>query len=346
MTLKDRWRRRLIIISHWEFWPWKVIYFPVFLYYLLLCIRARTYVFFTVPNKLYMKHGGILEESKLEMYRKTPEGLMPVTLPFQSGIHNDLAAWLEKNNLQFPLIVKPDRGMRGMGIQIINSIEELETIVLKPGFNYIIQEFLDYPKEAGIFCIKNPKTGRWKVTSIMEREFLTVSGNGISTLEELIRKDFRAFLQLSRWQKENKFNLDEVLPKKKVKVMEKLGNHRLGTCFVDKMSCNTPDLQKAMAALCEQLEGFEYGRLDIRFESWEKLEKLRAFKIIEVNGTNSEPAHIYDPKHSIFYAWKVLFYHWNWVFRISIYRMKEGVSPLPYSKYKILYKDYLRLMKY
>jgi len=346
MTLADKWRRNLIIITRWEFWPWKLIYFPVFLYYLFLCIRARTYVFFTVPNKPYMKHGGIIEESKLEMYLKTPSGFMPKTLPFDPHQKKGWSMWLDENKLKLPLIIKPDHGMRGMGVHLINTIKELENLELKPGFKYIVQEFIAYPKETGILCLKDPNNGKWKISSIMEREFLKVTGNGKNTLEELIRKNYRAFHQLNRWKKEGKFNLNEVLPAGQIKILEKLGNHRLGTRFNDASNRNTKALQNAMAQLCKQLEGFEYGRFDICFESWDKLENLDKFKIIEVNGTNSEPSHIYDPKHTLLYAWKVLFWHWHQVFRIAMYHIKKGSNPLPYSEFKKLYKDYNRLMQY
>ncbi len=346
MKVLDKCRRNLIIISRWEFWPWRIIYFPVFLYYLLLSIRARTFVFFTFPNKPYMKYGGILEESKLDMYKKTPQGLMPKTLAFEPGKQANLNEWLSNSNLSFPLVVKPERGMRGMGVQIIQSLKELENISLKSNFKYIIQEFVNLPKELGILCVKNPETEKWKITSVMERKFLKVKGNGKSTLEELVRKQYRAFLQLPRWKDQQKFNFTKIVPKGEIRILEKFGNHRLGARFNDAIERNTASLQQAMGKLCDQLVGFQYGRLDICFESWKQLEKLESFKIVEVNGTNSEPAHIYDPKHSIFYAWKELFRHWNLVFQISMHAQKQGARRLSYSKFSTLYRAYDRLMHY
>jgi hypothetical protein len=55
--------------------------------------------------------------------------------------------------------------------------------------------------------------------------------------------------------------------------------------------------------LFAQIPEFYYGRLDIMFTSWEDLAQGLNFSIVEVNGAGSEPTHIYDPKHSIFFAW-------------------------------------------
>ena len=39
--------------------------------------------------------------------------------------------------------------------------------------------------------------------------------------------------------------------------------------------------------------------------------------MIEVNGAGSEPTHIYDPRHSLFFAWKEIVRHWYILWKIS-----------------------------
>ena len=51
--------------------------------------------------------------------------------------------------------------------------------------------------------------------------------------------------------------------------------------------------------------------------SWEKLRQVKNFSIIELNGAGSEPTHIYDPSHSIFFAWKEIIRHYNILYNIS-----------------------------
>jgi hypothetical protein len=57
--------------------------------------------------------------------------------------------------------------------------------------------------------------------------------------------------------------------------------------------------------------------MDVRYNTWEELKQGRNFSIIELNGAGSEPTHIYDPKHTVFYAWKEIIKHWNILYKIS-----------------------------
>jgi hypothetical protein len=36
-----------------------------------------------------------------------------------------------------------------------------------------------------------------------------------------------------------------------------------------------------------------------------------------LNGAGSEPTHIYDPRHSLFFAWKEIIRHLDILFRVS-----------------------------
>ena len=53
---------------------------------------------------------------------------------------------------------------------------------------------------------------------------------------------------------------------------------------------------------------------------------------MEVNGAGSEPTHIYDPAHSIFFAWKEIIRHWVILFRISVANHRLGHSYLSFSE--------------
>jgi hypothetical protein len=70
--------------------------------------------------------------------------------------------------------------------------------------------------------------------------------------------------------------------------------------------------------------GFYFGRLDIRYNDWEELKQGKNFSVIEVNGAGSEPTHIYDPAHSLFFAWKEIIRHWYILWLISRQNHKKG----------------------
>jgi len=60
----------------------------------------------------------------------------------------------------------------------------------------------------------------------------------------------------------------------------------------------------------------------------EELKQGINFSIIELNGAGSEPTHIYDPKHSIFWAWKEIIKHLNILYRIS--KLNHQLQKIPY----------------
>ena len=292
-----------------------------------------------------MEFGGIVEESKWDMYLKSPQHLMPKTAVFPDyNSSKELQDFLMENGFEFPLIVKPDRGMRGKGIEKIRDFEQLLKLERDQKFTYLIQEFMEFDCEIGLFIFKNPKTGQWEVSSIMERGFPKVTGNGKDTLEKLVRKNSRTFLQLKRWKSEQKFDFEKVLPEGEELILDHIGNHRLGTKFIDGQHYIDADLTKAMAAICEQIEGLEYGRLDVAFNSWEELKELKNFTVIEINGANAEPAHIYDPKHSIFFAWRCLFYHFRMQYLIAKNAEKRGEKAISHKHAYSLLQDYNKTM--
>jgi hypothetical protein len=79
-----------------------------------------------------------------------------------------------------------------------------------------------------------------------------------------------------------------------------------------------------MDRIVSQTREFHFGRIDIRFLSWEALEAGSDFSIIELNGAGSEPTHMYDPSHSIFQAWKEIIRHWRWMYRVSSQNRRRG----------------------
>ena len=59
-------------------------------------------------------------------------------------------------------------------------------------------------------------------------------------------------------------------------------------------------------------------------------------KILEINGVNSEPAHIYDPAINIFSAYAAIIKHMNIISRISRQNHLQGI---PYASFSDLTVD-------
>jgi hypothetical protein len=147
-------------------------------------------------------------------------------------------------------------------------------------------------------------------------------------METLLKKKKRHILQLPVLRKTYGKELNKVLMHGEVFLLVPYGNHVRGAKFIDAGYLIDDELTKTIDTICQQVEGFYFGRLDIRYNSWEELKQGKEFSIIELNGAGSEPTHVYDPKHSIFFAWKEIIRHWNILFRIS--RINHQLLKKPY----------------
>jgi hypothetical protein len=126
--------------------------------------------------------------------------------------------------------------------------------------------------------------------------------------------------------------LQEVLSDGEEFLLVPYGNHVRGAKFVDVSHLIDEQLTNSIDAVCRQVDGFYYGRMDVRYNTWEELREGKKFSIIELNGAGSEPTHIYDPKHSIFFAWKEIIRHLNILWKIS--RINHKRLKKPYMKIK------------
>jgi hypothetical protein len=99
-------------------------------------------------------------------------------------------------------------------------------------------------------------------------------------------------------------------------------------------------LQQTIDTVAKQIPGFFYGRLDIMYTDWEDLCNGKNYSIVELNGAGSEPTHMYDPKHSIFFAWREIIKHWKILYHISNWNHENKNAPyLTFSKGIKMFKD-------
>lgn len=285
-----------------------------------------------------MKNGGFMAESKKEIYDIIPHQYYPRTdLIREKSDFQKIIVVLESAQIQFPFIAKPDIGLRGSAVKKINSLEELQSYHTKANFDYLVQDLIPYHNEVGIFYVRFPHEEKGKITGIVAKEYLIVEGNGASTIVELIKANPRYELQLNALQREYGNQLDEVLKVGEKRNLVPYGNHARGAKFIDASDKISLQLTDVFNEICLQIPEFYFGRLDVMYNDWTELEQGKNFSIVEVNGAASEPTHIYDPKHSIFFAWKELARHITYMYQISAANHQRG---FPYLSHKDGMKEY------
>jgi hypothetical protein len=324
------WYKRLLFrpffirLMHWEYWSFSTVYFPIYIVWIALGVRARSFFFFAAANPS-IRNGGFLNESKKEIYPLIPAGTHPATIFFSIPANGDIVMQqLKQHGLLFPLIGKPDIGGRGRGVKILMNEGDVLAYTRNAFMDFHIQEFVSYKNEVGIFYYRYPDSDSGKISGIVGKTFLSITGDGTSTLLHLIKNNKRAILQLPDLEKIVGGNFDRVVPDGEQVVLVPYGNHARGALFTDESALIDEGLEKMIDGLCKKIPGFYFGRLDIRFNTWEELKEGKAFSIIEVNGAGAEPTHIYDPGHSLFFAWKEIIRHWILLWRISRQNHKRG----------------------
>ncbi len=317
-------------LTHWEYWPMEVLYVPVYFQWAYYALRCGSIFFFNACNPS-IKNGGFINESKKKIYDLIPPQYYPKTELIRTGTAiEQVLGRLGSSGILFPLMAKPDIGLRGSAVQKIDNAEMLEKYHRKADFDYLIQDLIAYGNEAGIFFVRYPNQPTGKITGIVAKEFLIVTGDGTSTIEKLIKKEPRYEMQLKALRREYGLKLSEV-PKAGGKVnLVPYGNHARGAKFIDASHRISPLLEQTINDICLQVPGFYFGRLDLMYNNWDELERGQNFSIVELNGAASEPTHIYDPKHSVFFAWKELTRHIRYMYEISIENHKNGAAFLPH----------------
>ena len=91
-----------IKLFNWEYWPFNIVYAPVYLYWMWLALRSRSFFFFSTANPT-IKNAGFLLESKKEIYDLIRQQYHPVTLFFEQGekIRNVIRK-LKSSRMAFP----------------------------------------------------------------------------------------------------------------------------------------------------------------------------------------------------------------------------------------------------
>lgn len=262
----------------------------------------------------------------MEIYDIIPQQYYPKTkLVKANSTFFEVLKISQEADLKYPMIAKPDMGLRGTAVKKIDSPDDLKGYSEKADFDYVIQDMIPFANEVGIFYVRYPNEKQGRITGIVAKEFLITNGDGVSTIENLIKTNPRHAMQLNVLKQEYGSKLQEILPKGESVNLVPYGNHARGAKFIDGTNWITPKLTKTINEMCLQIPGFYFGRLDVMYNSFEELERGENFLLVELNGASSEPTHIYDPKHSLFFAWKELARHIKYMFEISMMNHKNGI---------------------
>lgn len=338
------------VVSFAERLPNGLFYIPVGLRWLLLSARYRSLTLPTVSNPM-IETGGFWGESKSDIMGQVGEEQQPWLAEFVTlhrnggGPQSDLEKALDLmsgKGLDFPVVAKPDVGWQGYGVRLVEDQNHLSQYIstYPSGEKMLIQRPIPHDGEAGIFYVRMPGEEHGKILSVTLRYFPYVYGDGISTLEELIKNNPRSKIRAgfflggkSEHMGFEKEYLEMVPAEGELVRLSFIGSIRVGGLYRNASHLITPELTERIDQIALSMPEFYFGRFDIRFESTDLLKAGKGFSIIEINGAGSEAINAWDPEVSIFKLYRELFQTQSMLFKVSDLNRSRGHKPMPLKKF-------------
>ncbi|MEM8739490.1 MAG: alpha/beta fold hydrolase [Planctomycetota bacterium] len=317
----------------WEFWPMAVFYAPLVPWLAYLGLRYRSATVWTLANP-GLPDGGVVGESKTDIIAALAtdaDGRPDDTHVLPAHLVDDAAharQTLADHGWALPVILKPNAAQRGAGVRLIHHDHELEPYFRDSPGPALLQKYHAGPYEAGVFYVRHPDEPHGRIFSITDKDFPALTGDGRTTLEDLIWKHPRYRMQAGVFLKR--------FPDADVRVpgdgqtlrLAMAGNHCQGTRFADGGHLITPELEAAVDRVLQRLDGFYFGRLDARYADPDAFKAGRDFAILELNGVTSESTNLYDPAWPLTRAYRTLFKQWSLCFAIGhANRKKHHLTP-------------------
>ncbi len=323
------------------YWTSQHFYWQSMYHYLLNGARFRSMTFFSACNPA-IDLGGMLHDRKTDIYDLLPQHIVPATTIITSRTASD--SFIKKNNLQFPLIVKPNVGLKGFKVFKIGNEDELNSFFEDNDVNereWLLQEYIDYKKEFSVLFYRYPREQKFGVSSFIEKTYPHVIGDGKKTLKTLIEQYKNPYLLKDNVYKRLVSDL-HIIPKKGSKIiLDFIGNYSRGAKFHSRMEFVSDEMSSMLSSLFRKADGLNFFRIDLKSNSVEDFLEGK-FKVLEINGMKSEPLHIYDADSTFVDNSRIIREHWSIIENITR-EQKELLDGLPTFRQGI--KSWISIMK-
>jgi hypothetical protein len=311
-------------IFNWELWPFALIYFPISFVWVWYIIKSRAVWFFT-PSNPTIAFGGFEGEGKKEMYDQLPPHTVPLTIYIMHDLpFSEVKKRIAEAGFEYPFIVKPDVGMKGILFRKIDTEDQLQKYHERIPVEYIVQALIEMPVEVSVFYYRHPQNKKGTVSGFIDKELLHVKGNGVSSLKELIEQHARAKHRLEEMRHRHGHRFERIIEKDHIFYLSYAGNHNRGAHFTNLKEEIDENLHRVFDELSHYSKKFYYGRYDIKTTSINDLKAGKNFMILEYNGCGAEPNHIYDCNMKLVDAYREILKHWKALYEISKYNHNNG----------------------
>jgi hypothetical protein len=327
MNWRSTWER----ITHWELWHYFVKYYFIAPFWVWYCLRSGSLWFFSSSNPT-ITFGGFEGEGKKEMYDQLPAGTFPNTVYISPGQDfEEIKKSLSNINLNYPFIVKPDAGSKGLLFRKIDNEDELFKYHQLMPVEYLAQELVTYPLELSVFYYRFPNQKKGVITGFIQKDLMDVIGDGRHNLLQLIQQHPIAKFRVDELKLKHEDSFNNVIPQGERYILTYAANLSRGARFTNLEHLIDDDLLHVFDEISHRTS-FYYGRYDLKSVSVDDLTQGKNFSILEFNGSGAEPNHIYHKGYSLLQAYRVIIFHWKILYEISKYNHRNGFPYWSFSK--------------
>jgi hypothetical protein len=202
----------------------------------------------------------------------------------------------------------------------------------------LLQKFVNFEGEAGIFYCRKPGEDRGRIISITLKYFPHVYGDGVRTLQQLILADPRAGRLSHLYLGRHASRLQWVPNPGEAVRLAFAGSHSRGAIFRNGNQFITSEMEAQFDEIAKRLPEFYFGRFDIRFEDFKHVQAGRGFTIVEINGAGAESTHIWDRRTTLRGAWADLMKQYHWLFQIGSANRDRGFKPMSLRAFLTAYR--------
>lgn len=328
MKMKKFWQQH----TNWELWSFNIIYAPLIFVWGYYAIRAKRFWFFSPVNPS-LDFSGFEGETKQEMFEQLDKEVYPNTIYIKPNeTFKTILQRMQDAGLQYPVAVKPDIGTKGLCFRKIENDTQLLAYHKALPVDYLIQDMIEMPMELSVFYVRYPNEPKGRVTGMIAKEYLNVTGNGTSTLMELIENNPKAKNRVEELRKKHKDNLDKIIQANEVYYLSITGNHNRGAKFTNLHQQIDEKLVTVFDGISNHTKNFYYGRYDLKTTSIDDLKEGKNIAVLEFNGVGAEPNHIYDCNMSYWQALKTIANHWKYMYQIGKQNHKKGTPYIGFVK--------------
>lgn len=308
---------------------------PMIAQWIWLSLRHGSWTLPAAANPR-IKAGGMAGEGKSEYFRLMGPLATARTAEFAlfrnrhaPGDAENAERVMADAGLGYPLILKPDVGWCGFGVRLVRNRSELETYLaaFPNGEDVVLQRFVAYDGEAGIYYARIPGEERGRIIGILLRYFPRVVGDGRSSIAQLMMQHPRTRRLGRDRRSEPCCDIARIPSPGEIVRVSVTGSTRVGGLYEDGSSLLTSDLEDAINAIALDIADLHIARFDLRYESMSTLRAGQGFKIIEVNGAGSEAVHAWDPRYTLSQAYRIVFEKQRLLFAIGAAMRKRGHQP-------------------